>query len=76
MADKSAKFDQNKDGRFYVDDQCIACDACVVEAPNFFQMNDEDGHAFVKLQPAQKKEIEECMEALEACPVGAIGDDG
>lgn len=76
MADKSAKWDQNVAGKFYVDDQCIACDACVVEAPRFFEMNDEDGHAYVKAQPQNEVDLKECLEALEACPVEAIGDDG
>ncbi len=76
MADKSAKFDQNIDGKFYVDDQCIACDACVVEAPRFFAMNDDEGHAYVFAQPTTQKDIEECQSALEACPVEAIGSDG
>jgi ferredoxin len=76
MADKSAKWDQNLPGKFYVDDQCIACDACVTEAPRFFDMNDEDGHAFVKLQPTNEEEIKNAIDALEACPVEAIGQDG
>lgn len=76
MADKEAKFSQNKDGMFYVDDQCIACDACVMEAPDFFEMNDDDGHAYVKKQPASDSEIEECNNALSGCPVDAIGSDG
>lgn len=76
MADLSAKFSQNIAGKYYVDDQCIACDACVVEAPNFFQMNDEDGHAFVSKQPQTEAEIEECENALAGCPVEAIGNDG
>lgn len=76
MADKSAKFEQNAPGSFYVDDQCIACDACVMEAPRFFVMNDEEGHAYVQLQPKNQEEIEQCLEALEACPVQAIGNDG
>ena len=76
MADKDCKYDENVPGKFYVDDQCIACDACTVEAPRFFEMNDEDGHAYVKLQPTSDKDLEECMNALEACPVEAIGDDG
>ncbi len=76
MADKRNKWSQNTEGQFYVDDQCIACDACVVEAPRFFVMNDSDGHAYVKLQPKNAKEIEECLSALEACPVEAIGSDG
>ena len=76
MADKSSKWQENAQGAFYVDDQCIACDACIVEAPKFFEMNDEDGHAYVKLQPMKPEEIEECQSALDSCPVGAIGDDG
>lgn len=76
MADKEAKWSQNVEGKFYVDDQCIACDACCVEAPSFFDMNDDDGHAFVKKQPVSQEDLEECENALAACPVAAIGDDG
>lgn len=76
MADKSAKWDLNIDGAFYVDDQCIACDACIMEAEDFFEMNDDDGHAFVKKQPTNAEELEACNSALEACPVEAIGNDG
>ena len=76
MADKEAKWTLNKEGKFYVDDQCIACDACVVEAPNFFAMNDDDGHAYVTNQPDSPEAQEDCDNALACCPVGAIGDDG
>lgn len=76
MADKKSKWTLNIPGKFYVDDQCIACDACVMEAPNFFTMNDDDGHAYVKLQPKNKIEFDECLSAMEACPVEAIGQDG
>lgn len=76
MADKNSKFSENKPGKFYVDDQCIACDACVMEAPGFFAMNDDDGHAYVKLQPKTQLELDECRSAMEACPVEAIGEDG
>lgn len=76
MADKNHKFKQNVAGKYYVDDQCIACDACCVEAPKFFTMNDEDGHAYVMLQPQTVEQIEECENALAACPVEAIGRDG
>ncbi|MCT4642053.1 MAG: ferredoxin [Bacteriovoracaceae bacterium] len=76
MADKEAKWSQNTEGKFYVDDQCIACDACVVEAPNHFSMNDDDAHAYVSKQPQGDSEIEEVENALACCPVGAIGDDG
>lgn len=78
MADKEAKWSLNKEGEYYVDDQCIACDACCVEAPEYFAMNDDDGHAYVTKQPVSddKKAQEECENALACCPVGAIGDDG
>jgi ferredoxin len=76
MADKNAKFKQNAEGRYYVDDSCIACDACCVEAPNFFAMNDDEGHAYVTKQPQTPHEIEEAENALAACPVEAIGNNG
>ena len=76
MADKEAKWESNAKGKYYVDDQCIACDACCVEAPDFFLMNDDDGHAYVAKQPEKEIDLEECKNALMACPVGAIGDDG
>lgn len=76
MADKFQKYPHNLTGKFYVDKNCIACDACVVEAPNFFQMNQMEGHAFVFKQPTNITEIENCYEALIHCPVDAIGDDG
>ncbi len=67
------KVPENIPGVFYVDDQCIACDACVIETPRFFAMNSDMGYAFVKKQPKNAAEMEECENALAACPVGAIG---
>lgn len=75
MADKHAKVKQNIPGRFFVDENCIACDACIFAAEHFFAMNDDLGLAYVKKQPQKKEEIEECLEALDACPVGSIGED-
>ncbi|MBP9674074.1 MAG: ferredoxin [Bacteriovoracaceae bacterium] len=76
MADKKIRYSQNIAGNYYVDEQCIACDACVVEAPDFFAMNDEKGHAFVKKQPLKAVDITLCESALSICPVSAIGNDG
>ena len=76
MADKSSRYPLNIEGIFYVDNQCIACDACIVEAPTFFKMNDIDGHAYVIKQPHKVTEIELCTKALDLCPVGSIGNDG
>lgn len=76
MADKSTRWESNAKGKFYVDDQCIDCDACRTEAPDNFVRDDEHGYSFVVKQPANEKETEETIAAMEACPVEAIGDDG
>lgn len=75
MANKKDKFNDNTPGRFYVDSQCIACDACVNEAPNNFKMHEQDGHSYVAKQPEGAEEEAACKAAKEACPVEAIGDD-
>ncbi|MEK2689900.1 ferredoxin [Bdellovibrio sp. GT3] len=76
MADKSQKWNENKPGKVFVDQSCIACDACVLTAPKNFSMHEEDGHAFVSKQPESPEEQELVKEAIEGCPVEAIGNDG
>lgn len=76
MADISSKWKENQPGKYFVDQSCIACDACVLAAPNNFTMHEEDGHAFLKKQPESPEEMAACKEAMEGCPVEAIGDFG
>ncbi len=76
MADKTDKWSENVPGKFFVDEQCIDCDLCRETAPNFFTRNDDGGYSFVYKQPTTQEEIDLCTEALEGCPVEAIGDDG
>ncbi len=76
MADKEAKYEINVDGKFYVDENCIDCDLCREIAPDFFTRNDDDGHSYVYKQPESEEDNELCVEALNDCPVEAIGDDG
>lgn len=76
MANKEKRYGDNTPGKFYVDNECISCDACVLAAPDHFAMNEDAGHAFVKKQPLSPNEEDACREALEACPVEAIGNDG
>jgi ferredoxin len=76
MADPNKKYPDNVPGRYFVDKECIACDACVLAAPDHFKMHGEDGHAFVNKQPENPGEEALCKEAMEACPVEAIGNDG
>ncbi len=76
MADIENKYSDNVNGKFYVDDQCIDCDLCRETAPANFTRNDDGGHSFVYKQPENDDELEKCIEAMEGCPVEAIGDDG
>ncbi|MBI2522137.1 MAG: ferredoxin [Bdellovibrio sp.] len=76
MADKHNRWPENMPGRFYVDEQCIACEACLLEAPRFFTINKVLGYAYVFKQPKTPQEIDECLRACNICPVLAIGSDG
>ena len=76
MAEVDHKYSDNVAGKFYVDDQCIDCDLCRETAPANFTRNDDGGHSFVFKQPANEDEDKLCREAMEGCPVEAIGPDG
>jgi len=76
MADREDKNEESIAGKFYVDSQCIDCDLCRETAPNNFKRSDDEGYSYVYKQPENEEEEAQCMEALEGCPVEAIGDDG
>ena len=76
MAHPADKYPENARGAFYVDDQCIDCDACRAAAPDFFKRHDEGGYSFVFRQPGSETERAQCREAMDGCPVEAIGSDG
>ncbi len=76
MADIDNKYEDNAKGKFYVDEECIDCDLCRETAPNCFTRNDDGGYSFVTSQPDNDEDEELCREAMEGCPVEAIGDDG
>ena len=76
MADRDSKTAGNVPGPFYVDDNCIDCGVCVETAPNNFAQNEDEGFAYVTKQPQGEEELQACREAMEECPVEAIGDDG
>lgn len=76
MADKTRKFSQNVEGKYYVDEECIDCNLCSEISPDNFRVNPEEGYDYVHKQPSTNQEAELCQEAMESCPVEAIGDDG
>lgn len=76
MASFPNKYSDNVAGKFYVDDQCIDCDLCRETAPDNFTRNEDGGYSFVFKQPVTTAEEIRCKEAMEGCPVEAIGSDG
>ena len=74
--DFANRYAENVPGSFYVDDQCIDCDLCRETAPANFTRNDDGGHSYVFKQPETDEELALCKEAMEGCPVEAIGNDG
>ena len=76
MADAANKYPENVAGKYYVDNQCIDCDLCRETAPDNFKRNDDGGYSVVYKQPASPEEEARCKEAMEGCPVEAIGNNG
>jgi len=76
MADLQNRVPENVAGKYYVDTQCIDCDVCRVTAPGNFEREEAKGYSYVSRQPATPEEEAQCQEAMDSCPVEAIGSDG
>lgn len=85
MADKNDVWEDNVGGfvivsgrkiSFYVDRECILCSVCSDAAPNNFKQSADGDHDICYKQPENEEELEECYDAMEGCPVEAIGADG
>jgi ferredoxin len=76
MADPNDKVPGQASGRYYVDSQCIDCDLCRETSPANFTRNDNECFSYVFKQPETPEEETLCKDALDNCPVEAIGNDG
>ena len=76
MAEVSERWEDNVPGAWYVDKSCILCSLCVDLAPNNFKESEQGDHDVVYKQPETEEELAQCKEAMEQCPVEAIGNDG
>ena len=75
MADFTDKLPGQAPGPYFVDSQCIDCDLCRSVAPGNFLRNEEEGFSYVSKQPENAQEEVLVRDALENCPVEAIGED-
>jgi len=75
MSDQMKRLPENVPGRFYVTDDCLACEACQQVAPNNFRYG-ETGFSYVFSQPSSPEEEKQCQEAVNNCPLEAVKNDG
>lgn len=76
MAEKSDRLPENISGAYYTTDACIDCDMCRETAPAVFRREDSIHYSVVHRQPETDEEWALAAEAMESCPVEAIGNDG
>jgi len=76
MPDPNSKVPESVPGKWYVADDCIACDSCISIAPDIFMMVESEEYAYVAKQPENEEEEALCEEAMESCPSESIGNDG
>ena len=74
MADRNLKVPENVPGKWYVDENCIACNSCTSIAPDIFVMAEDDKYAYVAKQPESPDEEALSQDAKAACPTDSIGD--
>ncbi|HAB15598.1 MAG TPA: ferredoxin [Verrucomicrobiota bacterium] len=73
MALPNLRLAENAPGPYYVTSECIDCDICRETAAGIFRRHDDLGFSVVIRQPATDTEHQLAKEALEGCPVEAIG---
>jgi ferredoxin len=76
MANPNDRAAKNVPGKYYVDNGCVSCRQCCDIAPDYFAEDSEKGGMYVKQQPADESGMKVCQEAMSACPVEAIGNNG
>ena len=73
MAEVADRWEDNVPGAWYVDKTCILCSLCSDLAPNNFKESEDGDHDVVYRQPRDDEEAAQSQDALEQCPVEAIG---
>jgi ferredoxin len=66
----------NIPGKYHVNARCIGCTICSEIAPHNFRSDHEQGYDYVYKQPDNEIEESLCAEAMDICPVNAIGHSG
>lgn len=76
MASINERWEDNSVGKYYVDKSCIMCNVCSDIAPTLFNESESGDHHVLVRQPANSAEEQSIRDAIDQCPVDAIGEDG
>jgi len=76
MPNSPFRLPENVSGEFYVDSRCVDCEVCRDIAPDNFKRIAVRRYVVVFQQPVNSEQNALCREAMECCPVDAIGCDG
>ena len=76
MADREDKNEENVDGCVLRRQPVHRLRPLSRDRAREFQTRRGRGYSYVFKQPENDEEREQCKEAMEGCPVEAIGDDG
>jgi ferredoxin len=63
-------------GRYYVTGECNACGVCAACAPDNITRSWDGTYYAVAFQPADAREERELQDAVAACPLHCLRDDG
>jgi ferredoxin len=77
MTNETNRHPLNVKGEFWIDrDVCLACEACIEEAPENIKMDlNETGTSYIFKQPENEIEIQQLRDAIAVCCVEAIIED-
>jgi ferredoxin len=67
---------QNAWGQYYVTDVCNGCGICAPYAGANFERSFDGSRYYLIQQPYDDWEEQAVLDAMEACPLHAIRDDG
>lgn len=76
MSMPAMKLQENVPGKYYVTNECNGCGVCFSQALQNFMYSNDSTYYFVYQQPANAREEEDVLRAMETCPMNCIKDDG
>lgn len=76
MSTSAERLRANAWGRYYVTGECNGCGVCAACAPDNIGRSWDRSYYAVAFQPQDEREEREMQDAMNACPLQCLHDDG